>query len=730
MFSVLGGRAAIEETLQLQELRVTKSDETATVDVDSLSGVEVKSHPFEEMLGGEPGGSLEMARYVPPDRFFVYVGKPESISALLDTGAPFIASMGTALTGNCLQYNLESRYLARLGMTRDWVDAVLTSGLTSEMAVFAPDLFFIDGTDVTIVARLRQPQLLRRLLGLLGASKLDTESVLELPTASGDPAFLALRDDLLFASTHRGELQQSIDLLEQQGEGSLGASTEFRYMLTKLPVNEETRLYAYLSDPFVRRLVGPRVKIGQRRRVLAKAKMEALTARALLARLDGHAKPDSLTALISSEHLPQGWQNENVSIDANGLVRSEHYDTLPRMRTLPEVPLQKVTPEEAEAYRLYVENYSRYWRRFFDPIAIRLDDVGTDQLELSTFILPLVDNSIYNGLRMVMAHQDDQTTLSIPIVEPTPVVQFSANLNDMAWQQIAGNFSEFFTRYSGASPAMLDDFGPSVHVAVFDADPIIAMGSGDVFGAFGGDVLRGGGDQMLMIPVALSMLTRPCSIMVETKSPERTSQYLRQAAMGGIAPERRTRQFSVSFYQVGDRDEWVWTLDLFGVVKLRYGVEVVGKYLVIRNIPWSSDDRVVSVAPAELNAAMLQANPSACKQQLPGLFAAASDANRQAVMSGLGRLYPFMLSGSKSVEEAATQHQRLFGFYPRQLGDDKWSWKDFRMVSDDYGEPTRQRQPAFDPNQPFGLMNRIDSLQLNMQFEQDGLRSTVRWRLR
>ena len=730
MFSVLGGRAAIEETLQLQELRVTESDDEATIDVDSLAGVEVRSHPFEEMLGGEAGGSLEMAQYVPPDRFFVYIGKPESISALLDTGAPFIASMGTALTGNCLHYNLEARYLARLGMTRDWVDTVLKSGLTSEMAVFTPDLFFIDGTDVTIVARLRQPQLLRGLLGLLGASKLDTEAVLELPTGSGNLAYLALRGDLLLASTHRGELQQSIDLLEQRGEGSLGSSTEFRYMLTQLPVNEQTRIYAYMSDPFVRRLVGPRVKIAQRRRVLAKAKMEALTARALLSRLDGHAEPDSPAALMSSQHLPRGWQNEHVSIDASGLVRSEHYDTLPRMRTLPEVPLQKVTPEEAEAYRLYVENYSRYWRRFFDPIAVRLDEVGLDQLELSTFILPLVDNSVYNGLRMVVAHQDDQTTLSVPIVEPTPVVQFSANLKDMAWQQIAGNFSEFFTRYSGTSPAMLDDLGPSVHVAVFDADPIIAIGSGDVFGAFGGNALRGGGDEMLMIPIALSMLTRPCSIMVETKSPERTSQYLRQAAMGGIGPERRTRQFDVSFYQVGDRDEWVWTLDLFGVVKLRYGVEVVGKYLVIRNIPWSSDDRVVSVVPAELNAAMLQAFPSACKEQLPGLFAAASDANRRAVMSGLGRLYPFMLSGSKSVEEAASEHQRLFGFYPRQLGDDRWSWQDYRMVSADFGEPTRQRQPAFDPNEPFGLMNRIDWLQLNMQFEQDGLRSSVRWRLR
>ncbi|MDV6029976.1 MAG: hypothetical protein F9B45_07685 [Phycisphaera sp. RhM] len=729
-FSVLGGRAAIEETLQLQQLRATDSGQTATIDVDSLASVEVKSHPFEKMLDGQPGGSLDMARCVPPDRFFVYVGKPESISALLDTGASFIASIGTTLTGNCLQYNLQSRYLARLGMTRDWVDAVLTSGLTSEMALFAPDLFFIDGTDVTIVARLRQPQLLRSLLGLLGASDLGTESVMELPTQSGGPAYLALRDDLLFASTHRGELQQAIDLHARDGADSLGASAEFRYMLTQLPVNEETRLYAYLSDPFVRRLVGPRMKIGQRRRVMAKAKMEALTAQVMLARLDGDANIDSLPALVDSGHLPQGWQGEDMTVDANGLVRSEHYDSLPRMRTLPEVPLDKVTPAEAEAYRRYVENYSRYWRRFFDPIAVRLDDVGRDQLELSTFILPLVDNSIYNGLKMFMAHQDDQTTLRVPIVEPTPVLQFSANLKDMAWQVVAGNFSEFFTRYSGASPAMMDDFGPSVHVAVFDADPIIAMGSGDIFGAFGGNVLRGGGNEMMMIPVALSMLTRPCSILVETKSPERTSQYLRQAALTGISSERRDRDFRASFYQVGDRDEWVWTMDVLGVVKLRYGVEVVDNYLVIRNIPWSSDDRVVSVAPADLNAALLQVSPSACKAQLPGLFAAASDANRQAVMSGLGRLYPFMLSGSKSVQQAAAEHQRLYGFYPRQLDGDQWRWTDFRMVSDTYGEPTRQRQPAFDPQQPFGLMNRIDSIQLNMQFEDDGLRSSVRWRLR
>jgi len=730
LFSVLGGRAAIEETLQLQNLDVTDTGDEATIEVNSLPGVEVQSHPFEEMLDGQPGGHLAIASVVPADRFFVYVGKPESISALLDSGAPFVASLGTTLTGNGLQYNLEAKYLARLGMTRDWVDAVLKSGLTSEVALFAPDLFFIDGTGLTIVAKLEQPRLFQSLLSLLGVSKLSSNEVLELPTSTDAPAFLALRDDLLFASTSRSELELSLELFEQEGEGSLGTSDEFRYMLTKLPVNEETRIYAYLSDSFVRRLVGPRVKLGQRRRMLAKAKMETLTGRGLLARLDGHPEPDSLSSLVRSEHLSQDWQSEDLSINATGLVRSDRHGTLSRLRTLPETPLDQVTPEEANAYRLYVENYSNFWRRFFDPIAVRLDEVGTDQLELSTFILPLVDNSIYNGLRMVLADQSDEATLFVPIVEPTPVVQFSVNLNEQAWQQIAGNFSDFFTRYSGASPAMMDDFGPSVHVAVFDADPIIAMGSGDVLGAFGGDALRGGGSQMLMLPIALSVLTRPCSIMVETQSPERTLRYLRQAAMERTSSDRRASDFDVSFYQVDDRDEWIWAMDLFGVVKLRYGVEVVDKYLVIRNIPWSSDDKVVSVAPAELNAAMLQAKPSACHQQLPGLFAAASDANRRAVMGGLARLYPMMLSGSGSVEQAAAEHQRLFGFYPRPLENDSWRWKDLRLASDGYGEPTHQRQPAFQPGTPIGLMDRIDSIRLNMQFEEDGLRSSVRWRLR
>lgn len=739
MFSILGGRAAIEETLQLQNLNVRTKASAGSVDLNSIKGVEVESHPFEEMLAGTEGGHLELASFVPHDRFFIYIGKPDSLPALFDTGAPFIASLGTMMSGNCLQYNLEARYLDRLGVNRDWVDAVLSSGMIEEMSVFTPDLFFIDGTDVTVVARLKQPALLRRMLSMLGVTAGSTEELVKLPTSGDQPAFASLRGDLLFLSSNQHELRRALELQQNGGEGSLGASVEFRYMLTQLPVADQTRLYAYLSDPFVRRLVGPETKIGQRRRILAKARMEAITAKGLQARLDGLTDVHSVDALARHGYLPSDWHsaggqndsraNASHEILPSGIVRSEHYGTLPRMKTLRDVPIEKITPEEAEAYESYRENYSRYWRQFFDPIAIRLNDTAPGELELSTFILPLVDNSIYNGLRQVLAHQDDQQFLSVPIVEPTPVLKFSMNLREQAWQQIAGNFSDFFAHYSGVSSAMLDDLGPSVHLAVFDSDPIIAVGSGDVFGAFGGNVIRGG-NSMTMVPVMLSMLTRPCSIIVETKDPERTAQYLRQAALARSMGRASNNGFATSFYQEDDDDRWVWVMDIMGMVKLRYGIEISDHYMVIRNIPWSSDDRVVRSEPVDLNASYLQLNPVACRLQLPGLHAAAADANRRAVMSGMGRLYPLMLAGSDSLESAMAEHQRLFGFHPRQLQGDRWRWENQRLVSDAFGHPVQQRQPRYQPDQPFGLMNRIESIQLNMQFESDGLRSNVRWRLK
>jgi hypothetical protein len=721
MFAVLGGRAAIEETLQLQDLAGIAKRGPATVDVDSIEGVQVASHPFEDMLGGLPGGSLELAHFVPHDRFLFYVAQPTSILPFLDSGASFLADAGAIISGNRLDYDLASRYLDRLGLDKNLVRSMLEAELLQDLAVFTPDLFFIDGTDITIVARLNQPQLLAALVGVSGSQ------VFERETGSG-PAYWSVRQDVLIISTHRGELQQAVDLVEHKGEGSLGASPEFRYMLTKLPIDEQTRMYAYFSDPFVRRLVGPKVKLGQRRRLLAKAQIEATASRALLAKLDGRSftSPD---ALASADYIPNSWREAGLTVSPGGFVSSKEWGDLQRMRSLEEMPLEKVTEDEAREYKQYVDNYSLYWRQFFDPIAVRFSQKEDGTLELTTFILPLIDSSIYNGLRDVLAHASERQALRLPQILPEAILNVSFNLREEAWASMAGNFSEFFSQYTGVSSAILDTLGNGIHIAIHDADPVLALGSGDVLGAFGGNVLRNG-NEMLMIPIALSVFTRPCTILIETSDPEQTARYLRLSAAGG-GRSAESRWFRSSFHQVADRDEWVWTMDLVSVAKLRFGVTVADDFLVIRNIPWSQHESITSTEPAILNGAQLTIHPGACQLQLPGLHAAAADSNRRSVLSGLSRLYPILIANPGiSVDEAIAQHQALFGFAPRPISTDHWTWSNQRLVSRDYGTPLQPRQPPFDPNQPFGLLQAIDTAELNMQFEDGGLRSRVTWKLR
>ena len=733
-FSVLGGRAAVEETLQMQVLNTNQSPTealstgNAAIEINSVTGVQVRSHPFKKMLGGQRGGQLELANYTPHDRFFVYLGKPATLERMLDAGAPFIASVGSAFTGNSLNYGLERRYLNRLGMQREQLHTILKSGLVQEMALFCPDLFFIDGTDLTVIAKVEQPRLLNGLFKLLNPQGQLSDAIMEMPGANSS-AYVALRGNLLFLATNRSELEQSLKLQANDGKNSLGQSDEFRYMLTKLSITDKTRGYAYFSDPFVRRLVGPKVKIGQLRRILAKRQMEGLTARGMLARIDDPEATLNIERLRASGYVPKDWHSQEYDLDETGIVHSKAYGTLNEMRTLIDSPVETITTKEAQAYAEYLRNYSNYWRRFFDPIAIRLNESAPQQLEVSTFILPLVDNTIYNSLRMALETDRTADALAVPEIKPTPVVKLSLNLSEVTWQNIAETFSDLFTRYTGTNAAVLDDLGPSMHLAIFDSDPIIALGSGDVFGAFGSS-MSGMNTDMAMIPIALSMFTRPCSIFIETRNPARTAQLLRQAATAFDAKQNANDEFQAQIFQVGDEQKWVWMLDIMGMVKLRYGVEIVDDYIVVRNIPWSTKEKIIKVESAELNAASLLVNPGACLEQLPGLFAAASDANSRVAMSGLGRLMPFMVGKNISVEEAMKEHQRLLGFFPKTVLGDQLAWQHQRLISADYGEPLRQRQPAFDPQKPFGLMNQIDFLRLEMQFEDDGLRSSIRWRLR
>ena len=153
--------------------------------------------------------------------------------------------------------------------------------------------------------RLRTPDKIFPRLKDLGLVDLKATGITERALPSGRSVYWARQGDLLCVSTSRTELDGILDLGARQGAGSLGRTAELRYMLTQLPLKKESRALIYLSDPFIRRMVGPAVKIGQLRRMRARAEMEMITAGALLYTLDGNRDTPDLEKLSRLGYVPR-----------------------------------------------------------------------------------------------------------------------------------------------------------------------------------------------------------------------------------------------------------------------------------------------------------------------------------------------------------------------------------------------------------------------------------------
>ena len=731
LFNLLGGRAAVQETLQLQELQLGgTTDSPADIDINTLGNVEIASHPFETLLKNTAGEqSLPLAEIVPRDRFFLYA-KPGALLSLLDRGSEFIHDLDSLISRRALEYDLKKKYLLRLGLSEIWLSTFLQAGIITEAALVAPDLFFIDGTELTVAVRLADPHLLPPLLLRgIGLPTLAEGSIITQRLADDGQVFWALAEDILICSTSRQEIAALLDLQAKTGQGSLGKSAEFRYMLEKLPPDESTQLYAYLSDPFIRRLVAAKTKIGQLRRLQARRDLEKLTGSALLAKLDGMDKPNSLQQLIAHGYAPASMARKDYSLAEDLTAHSTRYGSLGGLTPVSRLDIRTVTPQEAEAYRGYLDNYSRFWSRYFDPIAMRVNDRPDGSHEATTFILPLIENSIYDAVRNLLASAAEGHPLSIPVLDPKPLSMLSFNLNEEGVLNGIKLFHDMLGNHFYIHPAFFDDLGPAIHLAVHDADPVISLGSADLLGIFNDSrLLNSRRPNTFLIPAALTMLTRPCTLYIETQSPAKTRAFLQHAV---FLRNFRRDGINGEFYQVGDGDNWITSFDILGLIRLRFGLGIEGDFLTVKNIPWGDQERVTTTAEAGLNGASLQLAPNAVFKQLPALFNTAQEQERKTAIQGLSYLYPILASGYADIGEASRAHNKLFGFTPIHPANGEWLWDGKRIASSRYGTLSKQQQPAYEEGMDdFGLFRDIDHIDLNMQLEAEGLRASVVWQLR
>jgi hypothetical protein len=83
----------------------------------------------------------------------------------------------------------------------------------------------------------------------------------------------------------------------------------------------------------------------------------------------------------------------DLRITADGIA-SSLYGTLDFMTPIIEIPIEKVSPEEAAAYAWFRQGYQSNWSRYFDPIALRFT-VRPERIAVDFTVRPLILASQY-----------------------------------------------------------------------------------------------------------------------------------------------------------------------------------------------------------------------------------------------------------------------------------------------------------------------------------------------
>jgi hypothetical protein len=422
LYDMTTSAAAIAVSLQRERLRSPyfRGTERRNIPVADVPGVDRVKRPWEEMIAGKKPAPEPLARFVPYDQYFVHFKNVPAFLEFLDLFEQWGNELTNAFEINSREYNLRNRYDKQLcvgsrGMARSIAPLVM-----NDLAITGSDLFFRDGTDITYIFRVVNSRLflwtadpyLRAARREFGSRLQESRSthrgiaiesyVTPLREISMHRAFP--KDDIVVYSNSLVALRRVLDTYLGHDK-RLTDSRDFQYFRTVFRHDDKREDgFFFLPSAFIRRQVGPTIKIKQRRRLEAMTSLYMTTHAALFAGWEQVGPPADIKEVLAAASLrpeqiyvPEG--NPVVWDSARKRAVSDAYNTLHFATPLVELPIDRITPSEEREYKRLREEYRRHWGNFVDPIATRFTlDRGAIRIE--TFVLPLVNNSWYDVMRL------------------------------------------------------------------------------------------------------------------------------------------------------------------------------------------------------------------------------------------------------------------------------------------------------------------------------------------
>ena len=487
-------------------------------------------------------------------------------------------------------------------LTRMFGDLVI-----GEIVLTGSDPFIREGTDLTVIIQVKNREMFEKQMegyrtaalkahrtATTAKSKYKSVNVLAVTTPDRVvSSYSAHVGKYSVYSNSMAALQRVLDTRSKRRK-SMADNLDFQYMRTIFPgTPKDEDGFLYLSDAFIRKLVGPRWKIGEQRRIVCQNHLRMISNAATMYRAEMRDEPE-LAALVKEKYLPKETlvcpsrtgpedKTPSYSLDKSGRAVCGIHNVLRHCTPVDSIPLEKVTPAEAREYKEFVARYSNYWRQYFDPIGIRFK-VG-DHIEAETCILPLIENTIYNELRRVVGGKPAR--LKARVLTPRTLLAVTAKVN-LDHKEYREMLADLQSALPPTVPPITKCIGSSFSIGVCDGDPLVTVDPAWMEMMGGRMDLTG----RLVLSTVFSAFSLPMYGVLELKDDKLTETVIRDLLKVAETHSKMKRgwgrMFGVERYALEKKHAGagVHTLVMrLGPVRLRLYYAVARKRLVVATKP-------------------------------------------------------------------------------------------------------------------------------------------------
>ena len=394
---------------------------------------------------GGPAVIEPIARCIPGECLYVRFPSFTDFRALRDRAEEWSGGLNDLILARSLDAGVRERLETQLALRETALGRLFGDLAIGEMAIAAYDTFVREGSALGIIFEVRNEALFAAALGKLREEAVEgsrarpegpaREEKLEI---GGRPvAFLSAPGNRIrsfHASAGKFHLVSNCRRLVERflscasgGPGSLADDPGFSHARDLHPISAPQGALVYISDPFIRGLIGPAYRAEMTRRIRSGAAMEIAEIAARAAQAETGRVLD-LPALeregfLSPRTIRQADGSKLVATPAGTCdsLRGCRGTFLP----IPDVGVERLTPQEARAYQEFSSFYRRQWERV-DPVAIRLLLAGSDaaagkppegggreRLAITIDILPFAREP-YQVLRAALGQPSPRTLAPLP----------------------------------------------------------------------------------------------------------------------------------------------------------------------------------------------------------------------------------------------------------------------------------------------------------------------------